>query len=992
MYNPLKRLVLAFLVLISAFQIGFAHDGSDKEVRYVKQTQLFDEAWQSQLRERRAWKDFLNRHPRWSVHFNEANQKPHRAYGDPIYLSSSTDPVQAVRNFVNEELALFDIPMANLQLQGTHRSEKYTFVNFTQYHEGLEIINSRLTFKLSKKGELILFGADVFNNIQLSTQANIQTDAAISAAAADLELIKTNRVEPALKVLAIPKGRHYDFHLVYTVVSEGVDEHDNNMPTRFISLVDAHTGVVLSRHNEVVQIAPSNGSFVVKGTIFPTHLLNPSAVYSLPYIRVVVDGTPTFTNLEGGLTINGPFPKNATLSLEGRWSKVVSGNSANITPTFTTSITAATDSVLFDGQGTSPDIASIRHISAYYHTSIVHDYMKSFLPNFTALDFPLTTRVDRTDGTCNAFFNGNSINFYTTAGGCNALSQVADVIYHEYGHAITNYFYDALGQNFQNGAMGEGYSDIYAITLTNNPVLGVGFTNTPTQVIRRYDINPKIFPQNLVGQVHADGEIICGAWWRTANNIGSRQTQMQILSEAMYGLPNAPNGQEGQLYTDILIDALQADDNDNDLTNGTPNMNSIISAFAFHGIRLLTNVSFNYTQQADALPNIGIPFSVDVNIQPPLDAFLDSVQLVYTVNASTVRNVVALSKTGNTYTGNIPSQAPGTILRYYFRLKDVGGAVSGSQPRNAENSSDPALPYNMLVGFVEYDRDDVEDTSATLANWTLSLATDNATAGRWQAAVPIPSFGTPGDPSTITAPGTNATPGGSMCFVTQNASSANSSVGSADVDGGRTNLITPNFDLSLYSNPVISYQRWYTNETGTNPNSDFWEVYISNNGSTWRRIERTVHSDRSWRRNVIRVADHVQPNATVQLRFLAQDPTVTGQPSSGGSIVEAGVDDIVIWDIAPAASVVKSDNLTNLVVYPNPAANTAYLKFELTKSSEVHIRILNTMGQVVQTLAPALMDAGKNEIELSLASFAAGLYFVELQNGEGKQMIRLQHY
>lgn len=982
-YFKISSLSVLFLML--NVMGAFAHEG-DKEIRYVQEKQVFDEEYQASLRAMLPWQQFLQQHPRWSVHFNEGNQLPHRAYGNPIGGGGSFDPVQRVKAFIETDLAAFQIPVQTLELQGTHRSKKYTFVNFVQYFQGLEVINSRMTFKLTPNGEIILFGADVFKDIQLSTQPAVSRSDAERAAVVDLHDIHTITTDPRLRVLAIPGERDYTYKLVYTVMAQGTDEEDKNMPSNYEVLVDAQNGNILSRRNLVVQVAPSGGNVEVKGTIFPTHLLAPSQIRNLPHLRVQIDGTTSYTNTEGSINIPGPYPKTATVWLEGRWSRVVSGNSGNVTPSFVASIDSLTDSLLFDGQGTAPNIATIRHLSAYYHTTIVHDYMKSLMPNFTALDIALTTRVDRTDGTCNAFFNGNSINFYTTAGGCNALSQVADVIYHEYGHAITNYFYSSLSAQFQNGAMGEGYSDIYAITLTDNPVLGVGFTNSPTQVIRRYDQNPKIYPQNLVGQVHADGEIICGAWWRTAGAIGSTRTQMEILAESMYGLAMSPNGQEGKLYTDILIDALQADDNDNDLTNGTPNMTSLINSFAFHGIKLLNNVNFNFTQLPDAPALQAIPINIQVNIQPPLNALLTGVDLVYTVNGIVNPQVAPMTKTMNDYSASIPAQPAGTIIRYYFRLKDVSNAVSGFKPANAEVVSDPGLWYNMLVGFNEISRDDAENAAA-VANWSLSIATDNATGGRWEAGVPIPSFVTPSDPSTIVQPGTNTTAGGTQCFFTQNAPSPTSSVGFADVDGGRTTLTSPPIDLTGFTNPVISYNRWFTNDMGTNPNSDFWEVYIANNGTTWRRIERTVRSDRSWRRNVIKVGDHVLPNATVQLRFIANDPTTTG--SGGGSIVEAAVDDIIIYDQTPATSVEEIQQISQLLLYPNPANRATTLRFSLQQASDVNIRIVNLVGQEVSKIQLGKLAAGLHLQDISLEQVQAGMYLIEINASGQRQHLRL---
>ena len=106
------------------------------------------------------------------------------------------------------------------------------------------------------------------------------------------------------------------------------------------------------------------------------------------------------------------------------------------------------------------------------------------------------------------------------------LQTIPDVVYHEYGHAINGWWY---GSGMQNGGQNEGYADIWAISLTVNPILGFGWdSNDPNKYVRRYDINKKVYPQDLVGQVHADGEIIAGCFWDTYLNLGN-MTQMLDL-------------------------------------------------------------------------------------------------------------------------------------------------------------------------------------------------------------------------------------------------------------------------------------------------------------------------------------------------------------------------------------------------------------------------------------------------------------------------------
>src|SRR5690606_31436650 len=155
---------------------------------------------------------------------------------------------------------------------------------------------------------------------------------------------------------------------------------------------------------------------------------------------------------------------------------------------------------------------------------------------------------------CNAYYDGSSINFYAQSATCRALSLYGDVVYHEYGHGINDNFYQSQGSFFLNGAMNEGYADVWAITLTQNPVMTLGYRfNEPSSFIRRYDENPRVYPIDIVGEVHRDGEIIAGAWWDTYRLLGwDMPLTLQLFADAFGGLQaEATNGQEGEAFRDV---------------------------------------------------------------------------------------------------------------------------------------------------------------------------------------------------------------------------------------------------------------------------------------------------------------------------------------------------------------------------------------------------------------------------------------------------------
>ncbi|MFM7587248.1 MAG: M36 family metallopeptidase [Bacteroidota bacterium] len=958
--------------------LAIASGDHEGEIRYQAQKRAFDEPWQHHLRRTTHWSRFYAQHPSWHVVFNEGNSKPHRAYGNAIPTRGANLEARSW-DFIASHLSAFGVPTQDLELMGIHQSAKYGHVLFRQRYRGLNIINSRLQLKFTPSGEVVMFGLDVFDLVNAPTDASISPQQAASAAGFGLERPSVAVVAPELSILAVQEARSYRFHLVYTVEIPAMN-HDGT-PEQWEALVDACSGIVLSRRNRVVQFSPptAGGNFRLMGNVYPTHPYNPDSLVGLPHLLFTVGGQSYYTGNTGlydGTPLS-PLPATGTFPLRGRWCQVVHGNTGNNTPSFNLAITPQTDTIVFNGRGTAPATNNIRHLSAYYHTNIIHDYLKSLVPSFTALDIPLTTRVDITTGSCNAYFNGNSINFYTTQADCNALSMVADVVYHEYGHAITNYFYDAFGQNFQNGAMGEGYSDIFALSITNNPVLGIGFSNTdPNRFVRRYDVNPKKYPQNLVGQVHADGEIICGAWWRTAGNIGNRDTMMQILAEAMYGLPNAPNGMEGTLYTDILIDALQADDNDNNLSNGTPHFAQIVTAFAFHGITLLRNVTFNFNPFPDAQAGSPIPLNVQATVDPPFNALLDGISVVYRVNSRQPQYTDTLllqAAGGNNYTGSLPAYPRGTVLDYYVALTDQIGGLGSAKPDYVDDPGRPNMPYNILIGFTRHQTYDFESATQD-AFFTIGFSGDRATQGIWEIGVPVPSFTFSGTGSPVEVqPSSGSTPGGFRAAFTQNAASSNDPPTTASVLGGRTSLLTSSLDLSTWNDPVVSYMRWFSNDLGDNPGQDNWEVTLTGNGTQFFLVERTRRADASWRRGVVRLTDLLSSLGSVRMRFVAQD-------NLPASLVEAAIDDIFFYDPTPATGIGSESISTQAVLYPNPTHGLACIAG--LPEGPVSGWIMDTRGRRIRFFeGNATADACA--LSLDCTGLPTAPYFVQLTDAMG---------
>ncbi len=967
-----KVLISCFMALL--FIQAYAADlfsGDEGNVTYVNaQTARLHPFAQYSLRNQNNWLQFINQYGNWSATFDEFSKLPHRAFGAPVALNSN-NARDAALEFLSINMGAFQLPLDELQNEKMNTSNTLKYVNFSQVHQGLKILFSNAQVVLDNRFEAISFRLNVYRNVELNMQADIDAHTAGLMAASNLPYpvvsIKTASELAILPVPVLDKG--YIYHLVYPVWLQSANP--DGVPGKYYTLVDAHTGQVLYRQNTIHTFSPPVPvSAEIEGTVV-NNPLQSGSLTRLPYIKMTVNGGNYYADASGHVAQNFNVPVAATFSLEGRWSKAML-DPATYSASFTDSLQAGSNLEIFDSY------ADTSAISAYFHVSTVHDYMKTLLQSgFTAMDTPINTIVGITSGSCNAFYNGD-VNFFAAGSGCPSTALFDDIVYHEYGHGISDLYYDYLGGNFANGALGEGYSDIWGFMITKNPILGQGFSGNSSTYVRRYDQAPAVYPQDLVGEVHADGEIIAGAWWDLYVNLGHDMPVMSSLfAGTLLATDMQPGGMEGLLYRDVLISCLLADDNDADLTNGTPNDTAIIQAFARHGITLITNSTLIHQELLVEPENT--PISIDVTLIVDLPVYLGNADLHYRVHRDSQWVTTPLvHNSGTQYSATIPAQAKGTIVDYYFTVSDIFGNAAVVEPFLA-NDADPNIPFQVLVGF---DLKEKEDYDNTFGNWIVDPdGTDDASTGQWDINSPTPSYS---DlfMQNIVQTGTDHTTEGAnlnICAVTGN-TALGASMGVNDVDDGHTTLQSPVFDLTNYTIPAFSYWRWYINDPagGANPGNDTWKVFISNDGSSWVKVERTDRSDLRWRKHAFRVADYVTPTTTVSLRFVASDSLITGLPFDGGSIVEAGVDDLYLYDEAADINIGIDQAEIRLQIYPNPAKDYLMINLNGLESGHTTLSILDDLGRNVYETN----DISNGFTGISLHDFASGHYWLRFVAGK----------
>ena len=180
-------------------------------------------------------------------------------------------------------------------------------------------------------------------------------------------------------------------------------------------------------------------------------------------------------------------------------------------------------------------------VMAYYWVTQAQLYLQSlgFGTSRRGInDHPQQVKINQFGGD-NSFAKDQQATITLGKGGVDDAED-AEVILHEYGHAIhfdqSADFYDSD----ESGAIGEGFSDYFAITVTNvvaptpdTPCVAdwdsVSYTSTEPHCLRRVDDNLH-YPEDLDGRVHHDGRIWSRALWDIRQALGHVRADTAILT------------------------------------------------------------------------------------------------------------------------------------------------------------------------------------------------------------------------------------------------------------------------------------------------------------------------------------------------------------------------------------------------------------------------------------------------------------------------------
>jgi hypothetical protein len=688
----------------------------------------------------------------------------------------------------------------------------------------------------------------------------------------------------------------------------------------------------------------------------------------MPYAQLRVNGVNVECDSNGFWTLpSATYPLTINTSFN---SKFLAVNRQDLIPnsTLTTTIQSGSADVLWDDSNSDPS-----ERDAYYSVQYAHLADKRIDEKLVNLDAHMNVNVN-INSTCNAFYNNSdtSVNFFNAGSGCSNTGQISDVVFHEYGHRVTNARYQqAAGTdwNIVDGSLGEGFADLNSSFIRDDSRIGICFFGNNTQILRNCD-NTKKWPRDINPDIHISGEIISGAFWDLRKTIGHDEAE-HLFHFMEYQMPDGINVTDTipleDAFSSTLIATIVTDDDDNNLTNGTPHLKEIFAAFKLHNISLASFIPMNLSKVKDQ-DTTAISYNTTLTATyNGIAGVIDekSILLHYSIDGGKTYLTFPMHSTGNSqYQGAIPKAPAGTIVKYYASL------TSPVDETDIMTSPTPDAPYSFIVGYQRILLDDAEKDRG----WSLHSPSDQATTGLWVRDVPNGTFNDSTPPIHYIQQDTDHSPyPGTMCYITGNridplGTSDQNFVGYDDVDNGATTLTTPAFDLSKLTSPVIRYWYYYSNDQGANSGIPQWQTDISNdNGVSWKSLQLTNISTNGasgfpqWTEFLFRVSDYVTPSSSVKIRFIASDYI--------GALVEAGVDDLEILDPIRTGSESVITNADHVALpYPNPIRRGEKLHFFPIANSPAVLTDL--LGRVI--VASNISD-GSFVIP---ANIPPGIYFI----------------
>lgn len=692
---------------------------------------------QRRLRHADAWQQFTSAEGEgWMARFDERTGTALRAWGAGIDLGPLGSE-EAVERSLTQLLAkhpgLSQVPVSSLRLGRAHHDQSTDswIVRFDQVAAGSNraqgadlsrfehfsshgqpvvwrgAVHAKIRF-----GKLVQLGFQTYPEVEgMNTQPTLTAQQAVQRALQTGPHPEAEHtVEGAvLTVLPVQNKAELTHHLAWMVRTETGAGHNGDVRGQWVHFIDAHTGALLNVHNQVRY-------FNAEATIDERTVDGTLVDAPLAYLPVTGGGSTDTTDAFGNFDLEGEV----SATLNGEHFRVSNNGASPESATWTGDYTWTTED------------ATQAELDTWVFMHGVRDWALEYAPDVTLVDEKLTSTVNL-NSNCNAYYDGN-VNYYRAGGGCNNTGRILDVNYHEYGHG---FHYYAAYSSYVDGSVGEGSADVLSFLNTGDSRIAPYFGTSGYWI--RDQSNDNRYPEDYdPSYVHESGLIFGGSFW----DFWGLMTEV-VDAEVAYGI--VADTYKGTLQQNPEIatsydDALVADDDNGDLSDGTPNICQLIEAFGNHGLGPLESGASVIELSADTLdnqPSDATEYALDAEIRAVaedcLDGDVESGQVFYSTDGGASYTTADLSAADDLLSGSIPgvdSASLPAIVQYYIEAETTDGGSITLPPGG------PIAPFTFAVGeLTEIYCEDFDSGDGGYTHELLSGSNDEG-ADDWQWGAP----------------------------------------------------------------------------------------------------------------------------------------------------------------------------------------------------------------------------------------------------------------
>jgi trimeric autotransporter adhesin len=506
--------------------------------------------------------------------------------------------------------------------------------------------------------------------------------------------------------------------------------------------VDAETGKVTD-FRDVNEYAKVNG-----GVYTDSFATGSEVVLPMPFANLTVGGTVSGATSSAGLysysggavsaSFSGPFVD--VIDYCG-----VASQSAGSSGRISFGTSPGTDCAT-PAKGGPGNTHSSRN--QFYHLNRIKQIGRGWLPANTWLDATLPAYVNIFD-TCNAYWDGYSVNFFRSGFGCGNTGEIAGVSLHEYGHG--------LDQNDGNGSSpdlgtAESYGDITAALVTHRSCQGNGFFSsncdaygdacTSCSGVRDMDwakhasgvphtVTNFTEPHCPFGggydgpcgrEAHCESYVISEALWDfAARDLPSPggaaawltterlwyETRSTTGSAFSCRPTNVPWTSDGCSAGSLWRTFRAADDDDGNLANGTPHSCQLFAAFDRHGLACPSDPGANVCFSACSPPPVPSLTATPGDSQVQLSWSSAGAGVVYDVYKSELGCGSGFIRTASGLSGTAyldAAAANGLTYSYQVVARPNGNEACGAAPSACQSAvpqgpacTPPAVPAGLLA-------------------------------------------------------------------------------------------------------------------------------------------------------------------------------------------------------------------------------------------------------------------------------------------------------